>query len=237
MGYSLGSIDWDVTSIGQALGGHVRAVFTLITFIFIFCVSVTISSFNEIPLHMLESSTNEYENTEKAPLESENNQSYGAMEGSQEGNPPLTTEQQKKKMSLNLVSNNAYSTLPGENVAETSFASDQIVSENQSIPVEEGVASLSHYLMSIVFMPHSLRMVCVTNLFCWMAHVCYSLYFTDFVGEAVFNGDPKVRNFYSYSRSSNNMFPYTLRQCLDLFAIIFTKKEYALDVLEWQCTH
>lgn len=192
MGYSLGSIDWDATSIGQALGGHVRAVFTLITFIFIFCVSVTISSFNEIPLHMLESSANEYENMEKAPLEAENNQSYGAMQGSQDENPPLTTEQQKKKMSLNLVSNNAYSTLPGDNVEETSFASDQIVSQNLPIPVEEGVASLSHYLMSIVFMPHSLRMVCLTNLFCWMAHVCYSLYFTDFVGEAVFNGDPKV---------------------------------------------
>lgn len=50
--------------------------------------------------------------------------------------------------------------------------------------------SLSHYLMSILHMPHSLRMVCLTNLFCWMAHVCYSLYFTDFVGESVFGGDP-----------------------------------------------
>lgn len=46
--------------------------------------------------------------------------------------------------------------------------------------------------MSIVYMPYSLRMVCLTNLFCWMAHVCYSLYFTDFVGEAVFHGDPKA---------------------------------------------
>lgn len=25
-----------------------------------------------------------------------------------------------------------------------------------------------------------------------MAHVCYSLYFTDFVGESVFGGDPAV---------------------------------------------
>lgn len=41
-------------------------------------------------------------------------------------------------------------------------------------------------------MPYSLRLVCLTNLFCWMAHVCYSLYFTDFVGEAVFNGDPRA---------------------------------------------
>lgn len=53
-------------------------------------------------------------------------------------------------------------------------------------------ATLREYLLSIVYMPHSLRMVCLTNLFCWMAHVCYSLYFTDFVGEAVYGGDPQV---------------------------------------------
>lgn len=66
--------------------------------------------------------------------------------------------------------------------------------------LEEGVeanpkATLQEYLLSIVYMPHSLRMVCLTNLFCWMAHVCYSLYFTDFVGEAVYGGDPQVNDF------------------------------------------
>lgn len=54
MGYSLGGINWDVTSIGILLGGHVRAVFTLITFIFILCVLCTVTSFKEIPLPMLE---------------------------------------------------------------------------------------------------------------------------------------------------------------------------------------
>jgi solute carrier family 45, member 1/2/4 len=46
--------------------------------------------------------------------------------------------------------------------------------------------------MSIVHMPDSMRILCATNLFCWSAHVCYSLYFTDFVGEAVFGGDPQA---------------------------------------------
>lgn len=55
-------------------------------------------------------------------------------------------------------------------------------------------ATLEQYLYSIIYMPHSLRIVCLTNLFCWMAHVCYSLYFTDFVGEAVYGGDPKVND-------------------------------------------
>ncbi|XP_052856990.1 proton-associated sugar transporter A [Drosophila gunungcola] len=54
------------------------------------------------------------------------------------------------------------------------------------------IESLRHYLLSIIYMPLSLKMICITNLFCWMAHVCYSLYFTDFVGEAVFKGDPKA---------------------------------------------
>jgi hypothetical protein len=35
-------------------GGHVRAVFTLITFIFIICVAITVTSFTEVPLSLLE---------------------------------------------------------------------------------------------------------------------------------------------------------------------------------------
>lgn len=37
------------------LGGHVRAVFTLVTIIFIGCVAVTLDSFCEVPLWLLES--------------------------------------------------------------------------------------------------------------------------------------------------------------------------------------
>ena len=67
------------------------------------------------------------------------------------------------------------------------------------MPVEDGeltsdtsIATFTNYLWTIIYMPMSLRVLCVTNLFCWMSLVCYSLYFTDFVGEAVFQGDPSV---------------------------------------------
>lgn len=40
---------------GVMLGGHVRAVFTLVTILFIACVSVTLDSFREIPLWRLQS--------------------------------------------------------------------------------------------------------------------------------------------------------------------------------------
>ena len=45
------------------------------------------------------------------------------------------------------------------------------------------------YLRSIVYMPSSLRWLCLTNFFCWMALVSYSLFFTDFVAQAVFGKD------------------------------------------------
>lgn len=45
----------DDDKLGVMLGGHVRAVFTLVTVIFIGCVSVTLDSFREIPLWRLES--------------------------------------------------------------------------------------------------------------------------------------------------------------------------------------
>lgn len=67
----------------------------------------------------------------------------------------------------------------------------RIMKQQSSIIVHPD-ASLVTYLQSIVCMPRSLKILCLTNLFCWMAHVCYSLYFTDFVGEAVFNGSPTV---------------------------------------------
>ena len=68
------------------------------------------------------------------------------------------------------------------------------------MPVEEGelsakasITTLTQYLWTIIYMPNSMRVLCLTNLFCWMSLVCYSLYFTDFVGEAVFRGNPAVR--------------------------------------------
>lgn len=54
MGYTLGAINWDATFVGEMFGGHVRAVFSLITILFVICVTVTVTSFAEIPLPLLE---------------------------------------------------------------------------------------------------------------------------------------------------------------------------------------
>uniref|UniRef100_A0A1A9VFU1 Proton-associated sugar transporter A n=1 Tax=Glossina austeni TaxID=7395 RepID=A0A1A9VFU1_GLOAU len=193
-GYSMGGINWDETSVGRRLGGHVKAVFTIITFIFVACVSLTITSFKEIPLWAIATSKAKRPAAGTNLLDDEQ-ASYGALDNAVFDD----TEQPPERQQSNYFADSTAE----ENVAETSFTPYEMDPEqqkqDQNISAAAGdkdsgqtVETLSHYLLSIIYMPHSLRMVCLTNLFCWMAHVCYSLYFTDFVGEAVFKGDPKA---------------------------------------------
>jgi solute carrier family 45 protein 1/2/4 len=167
----------------------------------VFCVGATITSFREIPLAMLDSISAIDDAEKDTEKKQQPPTSYGTMKKSFSTSSLDVKDEtnamndRKKSLALNLgTTNDGYSTVPGENFAETSFTSKNNEQGNvpQVLPHEETVPSLSHYLMSIIHMPHSLQCVCVTNFFCWSAHVCYSLYFTDFVGESVFEGDPKV---------------------------------------------
>ncbi|XP_058794845.1 proton-associated sugar transporter A isoform X2 [Phymastichus coffea] len=198
MGYGLGGINWDATAIGIALGGHLHAVFTLITIIFVFCVASTLTSFKEIPLDFLESDAcrqqlqqkleDERRENEKEKIAGDDSHSYGTLGNESEINSDQVEEIPMKPM-------------PEETIRKPGGV--PLIPDVQPT-IEDGYASLNaegaanpkatirEYLTSIIYMPHSMRMVCLTNLFCWMAHVCYSLYFTDFVGEAVYDGDPKA---------------------------------------------
>ena len=44
-------------------------------------------------------------------------------------------------------------------------------------------ANLHHYLMSIVYMPKRLRWLCAHMMLSWLSVLCFSLFFTDFVGQ------------------------------------------------------
>ncbi|XP_023169554.2 proton-associated sugar transporter A isoform X2 [Drosophila hydei] len=190
-GYSMGGLNWDETEIGRRLGGHVKAVFTIITFIFIACVSFTITSFTEIPLWALSTSLRQKEKCQ-ADNASVN---YGTINNDDdcksdknyvELTPPMPSE------NFGDVKDNFGETSFTENPETLMQATNEVEGDISLSQNNVEIQSLSHYLLSIVYMPYSLRIVCLTNLFCWMAHVCYSLYFTDFVGEAVFNGDPRA---------------------------------------------
>ncbi|KAK7601679.1 hypothetical protein V9T40_009120 [Parthenolecanium corni] len=68
----------------------------------------------------------------------------------------------------------------------------------------EGKISWKDYLVSIIHMPKSLKILCVTNLLCWMSHVNFYLNFTHFVGAEVFQGNPSASQFSAHYQNYEN---------------------------------
>lgn len=188
MGYAMGGINWEMTSIGEHLGGHVRAVFTFVAILFVILVLLTITSFAEIPLYELrqmnlcensrpKSNNSIIDESESASISAIESINYGMFESCNKSKKPQDT----------------ISILAGSPMTESMPASPNN-GQNQKcqFQIEDDLAPTSwrDYMMSIIKMPRSVKLLCLTNLFCWMSLVCYSLYFTDFVGESVFGGDP-----------------------------------------------
>ncbi|BFZ06432.1 hypothetical protein BsWGS_09471 [Bradybaena similaris] len=342
IGYIMGGIDWNSTNFGEAFGGHIRVVFSIVLVAFIFCVISTLTSFKEIPLSQMnltqdlqvskvkvgkskyrkftneDSSPDESENNEAAVLEKDTKCSYGALSGkgnvssvslngaelyahgklpglndalfnrqsntcsrmeagitsgetypkptadslilstSLNTNFPTTHDPSKQLMnscsqhqnnrvtsaalhnciphtltdqeglngghpSLFEQSNNQNSIphpyeqpelsqkdsfkfrnvfspeknqtsdelnlYPKHNQVNSSIQSMDVVGRKVQVSTD---VTLKTYLRSIVRMPRSMWTLCLCNLLCWMSLVCYSLYFTDFVGQSVFGGNPQA---------------------------------------------
>ncbi|CAG5122050.1 unnamed protein product [Candidula unifasciata] len=344
IGYIMGGIDWNSTNFGEALGGHIRVVFSIVLFAFIICVISTLTSFKEIPLSEMnltpdlqaskvkvgKSKYRQFTNEDSSPDDSEINKaailekdvksSYGTLSGKQnassvsangaefnrqggfralsdahccrqkdptvvnEGgfengkpnqkqgvqefifptsvnqNYPTTNGQDNKLFnsfsqhqsnniptaaltsciphSLNTHEgpNGGYSNLlvqsdkhdsanyphepsklshkdsskfrnvfsPGANQNKdeinlhAKYSASQANSSTQTMDIAvrkvevSTDVTLKTYLRSIVRMPRSMWTLCLCNLLCWMSLVCYSLYFTDFVGQSVFGGNPQA---------------------------------------------
>lgn len=166
LGYSTGAINWKDTSLGELLGGNIITVFTIVLAVFLVCLFTTITSFREIPLSLMEKDEL-LKPVTQISCRKENERIKGAI---------FTLKE----------------SIPLQIISTKDVESDMEKAELESglNPDIDETITLMQYLKSIVIMPKSIAILCATNLLCWMSHLCYCLYFTDFVGEAVFHGDP-----------------------------------------------
>ncbi|XP_046357573.1 proton-associated sugar transporter A-like [Haliotis rufescens] len=218
IGYIMGGVDWNATEFGTAFGGHIRVVFFLVLIVFIICVISTATSFKETELKDLGISkdkiqkkkkkvgkskyrkfTNEEDDDEEEEIGFSNEQTYGAL-----GKPGLEKLHSDHDLHKGYTADSEDDLPSGNNMEQHTEADRHTLTQSQGTvtssnaddkdhPIEISTdVTLKTYLRSIVKMPRSLFILCLTNLFCWMSLVCYSLYFTDFVGQVVYNGDPQA---------------------------------------------
>lgn len=196
----MGAINWDQTIFADLIGDNIKTVFALVTVIFICSMMCTMCSFREIPLGLMETDellrplTQAAVKKEKERMKSAastmkgiTNSLASATTDALAGNGTLISNEKDVNilMEMKTADPKAVIDCEGHHSGTPTSESDDDDDED-----DEHRVSLIQYLKSIVIMPASIRILCLTNLLCWMSHLCYCLYFTDFVGEAVFHGDP-----------------------------------------------
>lgn len=189
LGYLLGGINWDDTRFGDLLGGSIKTVFTMVTLIFILGLILTVSSFREIPLPLMEKDellrplTESIVKQERAKLDSK---IFYIKDVSLSFTMQLQTiDETAHPPPPQMINNVLAANTEKKQPIEMACSSSDCDSDD-----EEEAMSLMDFLKSIVMMPKSIAILCFTNLLCWMGHLSFCLYFTDFVGEEVFNGNP-----------------------------------------------
>ncbi|XP_035788998.1 proton-associated sugar transporter A-like isoform X1 [Anopheles albimanus] len=188
IGYAMGGINWDETSFGEFLGGSIKTVFTLVVIIFAICLTVSLTSFREIPLPLLEADELLRPMTE-ATIKKEK---------ARRDQQIFTVKDVSKTLTAQLQAIQSPDRPVPQKINNALVDAEQPPPVDGALEEEEEEESLNmspkDFIKSIVMMPKSIAILCLTNLFCWMSHLSYALYFTDFVGEEVFGGNPAAPN-------------------------------------------
>lgn len=189
MGYALGAINWDKTIFSNFIGDNIKTVFVIVVIIFFFAMLITITSFREIPLRLMEADEMLKPLTQVAvKKEKERLSALEAINKGETSTASVVTENgQVEKPKLE--DDQPVRTYGIANQRDSSSVSLGSSSDEEEDEQDETI-TLMMYLKSIIFMPKALRILCLTNALSWMGHILYALYFTDFVGEAVFGGNP-----------------------------------------------
>ena len=158
----------NIPSYTKLTNDHKQILFTFVAVIYIICATLSITSFKEIPFDKLKNKLSK--DSAKCSVR------YQQMAESEDETSQVSNEQAIVP---------SPSTTKMDNPDQLKSASQQDVSTVSQCQMSS-VETLKYYLNSILVMPSSLRWLCVTHCFCWMSLLCYSLYFTDFVGEEIY---------------------------------------------------
>ena len=218
LGYIFGGINWGDTKVGASFGSHVRVVFTIVLVLYIICLLLTMTSIKEVPLDKLGISKEDIQGKKKKK-EGRKYRKFTNEDDSDDEREKIMNNGHPKKYGLEETTlsidkaeecdpnfdatlskepgmgqnddceKSPYQNDPGRKEADRQLEGSEAT--QPEMPILEAV-TLKTYLMSIIHMPKSLFVLCLTNLFCWMSLLSYSLYFTNFVGQSVFGGIPSA---------------------------------------------
>ncbi|XP_006627307.2 membrane-associated transporter protein [Lepisosteus oculatus] len=164
-GYFVGAIDWRHSALGVLLGSEYQVIYFFSAIILWVFLTIHLFSIPEIPLGK-DSPLNPDSDT--TGLLSNHSNGYGAVVREANHEPGLRAP--------------SFAAL-GEANAVTPSAKQP----NKEVQKRMTLKSLVRAMMS---MPTHYRCLCISHLIGWTAFLCNMLFFTDFMGQIVYKGDP-----------------------------------------------
>ncbi|XP_036613963.1 membrane-associated transporter protein isoform X1 [Trichosurus vulpecula] len=163
LGYLLGAIDWAHLELAKLLGTEFQVMFFFSALVFTTCLIIHLCSIPEAPICDNQDDSMTQHNS-KGPLLMNGGYAYGSLERIK--NASMKTEQTELA------------------TAKLGEAKDNNEERTQS------KMTMKSLLKAILSMPPHYRYLCVSHLIGWTAFLSNMLFFTDFMGQIVYHGDP-----------------------------------------------
>ncbi|XP_051733719.1 membrane-associated transporter protein isoform X1 [Ctenopharyngodon idella] len=165
-GYLIGAMDWGHSALGFALGSEYQVIYFFSSLTWGIFLTMHLFSIPEKPL--IKDHSSDSCPTTSPLLEGPDHNGYGAV--SKEP-PPLPDMRQRSFSAL----------------SEANAVTPSAKHPNSEVQKRMTLKSL---LSAMISMPSHYRCLCVSHLLGWTAFLCNMLFFTDFMGQIVYKGNP-----------------------------------------------
>lgn len=158
---------------------HIQIIFTFVLVIYIIFATFTLTSYKEINPNNTDTTKTTTTVTTTSTANNNFNDNIGKIIN-RNNNAYENLDEEFSDIDECHINRNQNRIIINENTRQHSFENDNC--KKNIAPIQY----LRQYFLSIFKIQKYLLLLCLTNCFCWMALVCYSLYFTDFVAQEIF---------------------------------------------------
>ncbi|CAJ1070760.1 membrane-associated transporter protein [Xyrichtys novacula] len=169
-GYLVGAMDWGHSVIGKLLGSEYQVIYFFSALTWGIFLTVHLFSIPEIPLGKAPSAADLTPPSALRLLGSHSNV-YGSLAKEPVSLPTSIPDHRPRSFSALGEANSVTSSAKQPNKAQKKM-------------------TFRSLMKAIINMPHHYRCLCVSHLLGWTAFLCNMLFFTDFMGQIVYKGNP-----------------------------------------------
>ncbi|XP_072921385.1 membrane-associated transporter protein [Hemitrygon akajei] len=170
VGYIVGAIEWKSTPLGRVLGSEYQVIYIFAAVIFIAFLTIHLCSIPEVPL-------GEEGDAKESYLLGDNTTDYGTIESHKDDLHDPCVNNLKPLSPVKKLEN-------GSLIACNKPQDDKV----------QRRMTLKSLFKTLLNMPSQYRCLCISHLIGWTAFLSTMLFFTDFMGQVVYNGDPHAEH-------------------------------------------